>query len=551
MHPLRPHPLASPLRLGLAGAVTVFATLAVLHAVTIPPFLPADELAHYGYASSLGAGRLPTVDTAIPGSQATEVLVRLVADPDPNKSDVWVANHPPLFAALAALPVALGEATDHAVTGLLVARLISAMAGAAAVALTGALALVLLPRRPRVAVLAAGLLATIPLVAHVSGFAYNDALAMAAVSASILGGAAALRHRPGRVRASASEPGGWGSKRVRASASEPGGWGSKQVTAAVTVAAAAAALTRASALPAAAFAVAALAYAGARRVEGPGPRLAERLVAAVRAAWIPALAVTIAAGWFYVRNVALYGGPTAAVYLFDKFERSPRPEGRAILLDPGFWRVQIQDYWRGFADSKGVLGDDWLTWIWAAAAVMIVGLCVGAVRLGGADRRPGDRLAPWVPALAYVAVLVWSISSFVAGGGSPHPRYWMGALPVVAVVVAAGLDALPGRRWAVVPAGLLSLQVGLGVRAWYEYMGSRYLIADPSPSWWGQATGVLDAAGAPLPALSLAAVLVLLAIGLTAMLIGLRRTDDAAVAAWGDAGDHPIRSPAPVEPAGA
>ncbi|MGI8873611.1 MAG: hypothetical protein ACR2KP_04660, partial [Egibacteraceae bacterium] len=234
-HRIPLHPLASPLRLGMAGAVLVFATLAVLHAVTIPPFLPADEPAHYGYARSLGAGRLPTVDTAIPGSQATQLLVRLVADPDPNKSDVWVANHPPLFAALAALPVALGEATDRPVAGLLAARLISALAGAAAVALTGALALVLLPRRPRVAVLAVGLLATMPLVAHVSGIAYNDALAMAAVSASILGGAAALRHGP-RPRVRASGPGGRGS----------------MIVAGVAVAATAAALTRASALPAAA-----------------------------------------------------------------------------------------------------------------------------------------------------------------------------------------------------------------------------------------------------------------------------------------------------------
>ncbi|MBA2317070.1 MAG: hypothetical protein H0V93_04720, partial [Euzebyales bacterium] len=292
------------------------------------------------------------------------------------------------------------------------------------------------------------------------------------------------------------------------------------------------------------------ACAGARRVQGPGLRPAERLRAAARAAWIPALAVTVTAGWFYVRNLTLYGSPTAAAYLFEKFERDPRLQGRAIVLEPGFWRVQIQDYWRGFANSKGLLGEDWLNWIWAAAAVMIVGLCVGAVRLGGADRRPGDRLAPWVPALAYVAVLVWSISSFVAGGGSPHPRYWLGALPVIAVVVAAGLDALPGRRWAVIPAGLLVLQVGMGVRAWYEYTGGLYFIPDRSPSWWGQATGVLEAAGAPLPALSLAAVLVLLAIGLTAMLVGLQRTDVATAAATGDAPDHPARSPAALKPAG-
>lgn len=472
----------------MAGAVLLFVTLSALHASTLYPFRAADEQAHYGYALSLAQGDLPTIDTRIPPSSSPELLQRLIDDPNPSKSNVWVANHPPLFALLGAAPAALGEATGNPRLGLVGVRMISVLVGAAAVALTGQLAGVLVPHRPRVAVIAASLVATLPLVTHVSGFAYNDALGMATATGALWAGALALRRGPTRG-----------------------------VVVAVSVTGVLAALSRASALPAAALAIASLCLAAG--LAAP-PRLLPRLRAALVAALVPGLTVTASAAWFYVRNILLYGGPTAADYLFQTFSRSPRPGGRAVLLDALFWQIQIRDYWRGFADSQGQIGEDWIGWIWLAFWIL-----AGAALLGLLQRvvtRRLDGLLPWLPAVVFVPLLAWSVAGFVAGGGWPHPRYWMSALPVAAVVAARGLDH-PAPRFPVLPLAVLVLQLTLGLAALRAYALAGWGLP-AFLGWWASARLVLTASGMPAPGLVTALTLGLLVVSLGAICLGMLRT---------------------------
>jgi hypothetical protein len=118
-------------RLGVAGAVLAFLALTGVQAVALRPYLPPDELYHVGYAAWLLEGRLPTLTSPLP----RERVPMPPGDGLPRR--VYVANHPPLFHALAAVPIGLGERLGAPRAGFLAARLLSAALAAAGVALVG------------------------------------------------------------------------------------------------------------------------------------------------------------------------------------------------------------------------------------------------------------------------------------------------------------------------------------------------------------------------------------------------------------------------------
>jgi hypothetical protein len=101
------------LRQGVTGAVLVFLALAGVQALAVRPYLPPDELYHVGYAATVLDGRLPTLTTPLPAG-------RVPLLPDDNGSRrIYVANHPPLFYAVTAVPLRLGERLGMPQTALL------------------------------------------------------------------------------------------------------------------------------------------------------------------------------------------------------------------------------------------------------------------------------------------------------------------------------------------------------------------------------------------------------------------------------------------------
>ena len=102
--------------LGLAGVLLAFVVLAALHAVTVPPFLPADERSHTAYALLVAQGRLPTLTTPAPLLRSPGVGPR-----------IYTANHPPLYYALVAAPLRLGLAGGHPMAGFAAARLLTVL----------------------------------------------------------------------------------------------------------------------------------------------------------------------------------------------------------------------------------------------------------------------------------------------------------------------------------------------------------------------------------------------------------------------------------------
>jgi len=119
-------------RLGVAGAAPAFLVLAAVQAAAIRAYLPPDELYHVGYAATLLDGRLPTLDSRLPAD-------RVPLPPDDGRSRrIYVANHPPLFYAISALPIGLGQRFGAPRMGLVAARLLPvAAAGVLVTVLAG------------------------------------------------------------------------------------------------------------------------------------------------------------------------------------------------------------------------------------------------------------------------------------------------------------------------------------------------------------------------------------------------------------------------------
>lgn len=423
--------------------------LASVHALMVPAFWPVDELANVGYARLLLDGDLPTIDTptpddGIPGLQGRLFYERVKGHTQ--RMDAWTSNHPPLYYLLAGVPLALGVAVDLPEAGLLVARLVAVAATGLGVLATALLADVLVPaaspRRRAIVVGAALLAALTPGLAHVGGLVFNDTLAFALATLALAAGLRVLREGPVRP---------W--PLIAAAAG------------------AAAAATRVATLPAVALAAGACALGAWVAAAPPGTRaLPARLRAAAGEGLLVVGAAGLAAGWFYARNVALYGDLTGSAALFDKFGRSADdPVGGpktllGLALDQ--WDRLLGDlttgYWVGGPRAwvgRGVL------------LALLLGIGLALLRaLRGGGRAPRDWAGLATPAAwGFAALLALATllanARFHDAGGSPHGRYLLVTLGVIAVAGAGGLAHLPGGRrgWLlrVVAAALVALNLGL------------------------------------------------------------------------------------------
>ena len=305
--PRAPSPRRSVVGRGLAGVLLSFAVLATLQALTIHPFHPPDEMSHVGYALEVGHGRLPTIETPIPGREIP-LLQHKVDNSRPANRTIWTANHPPLYYLVSAVPLRLGVELGHPTAGIRVARLVNVAISLAGLVLIVLLARELVPARPELWVGAAGLAALVPVFVQTSAIVYNDALMVALTTAVLLLIARVLR---------------WGPTRRR--------------LVLLAVLAAAAALTRASGLVVVAVAGVAAVVAVWRQDGRPGRSRAVRAIAAGGAIVVTA---TAAAGWFYLRNRHLYHsatgtGPAGEVLPAEARDGPADAAGAGLLAQPG------------------------------------------------------------------------------------------------------------------------------------------------------------------------------------------------------------------------
>ena len=450
------------LRLGVVGAVLAFVALATVW-LWQPTYRPTDEASHVAYARELSHGRLPTIDSPMSGAGDPR-LARVLRSRDAVHRTIWTANHPPLYYALAAVPLRVAEATAHPVRGVLAARLLSIGLSALGLVAMAYVVLQLVPGRPQLVVAATGLAALLPAFINVSAVVYNDSLAFLTSTGALAAAVVFVVRGPSATR-----------------------------LAAVAVAAALAALTRASGLLVAAVAALAVLVAVWRAGHGGAAR---RLARAALWTGVLAAAVAAAAGWFYLRNRALYGDLTGSAALLERFGRTPRGCVLELLAEPGFWRSQQQRLW-GVTTNLPGSGGRLSRQLWLLGLVPLAGLMIaggGWLRrlAGGARPDPGRAVAVALCVLL-LALLELTLAQFVSRGGGAHVRYLFPGMVAIGLAAAVGLAALPGGRRGL-PA-LAMLVVMSVANLWVRW---RYL-------------GVL---GAPGPPQLLAAVVPLLLAGL-------------------------------------
>jgi 4-amino-4-deoxy-L-arabinose transferase-like glycosyltransferase len=323
----------------------------------VPTYRPADEASHVAYARELSHGRLPTIDTTI-AADGDPRLAQVLGRRDTRHRTIWTTNHPPLYYVLVAVPLRLGAATGHPVAGVQAARLLSVGLSALGLVALAYVVMQLVPGRPQLAVAAGGLVALLPSLVSISARVYNDSLAFLATTVALAAVVVFVARGPSAVR-----------------------------LAAVAASASVAALTRASGLLV--VGVAGLAVLVGVWRASPGGVL-RRLWRGVVWAGVVAVAVAVAAGWFYLRNRRLYGDLSGSVTLLERFDRSPAGTVMGLLTDPGFWRTQQERLWRLEPDAvhPGPVGRR----LWLLGLVPLAGLLLAGgrwlARLVGGGRRP-------------------------------------------------------------------------------------------------------------------------------------------------------------------
>lgn len=407
------NPMTVPVLMGLV-VLLIGAQIAFIYAF---PSSGNDETAHLGYVGALAEGHLPTIDTPSVddpsrfGAVADDMQVL-----DDAHDDIWTANHPPLFHLLL---VPLFRASDGDPGSMFVAmRLVNTVGFAVWIVLVGLVARDLLPRRPAAPALAV-LVGLMPTLVLRSAFLINDGMS---ASASVLMLLMTVRMLTGAVTPTR--------------------------LAVASAAGVVAAGTRASGVLTVAVCTVVLAVVLWRR-EG----LRRAAVASLVAGGVPALAT----GWFYLRNLRLYGDLTGEGALLEKFHKEPL--------------TQLIQVWRlpGISLTVETAGD-----------MLFVLALVVPVALLRWLRSPRPRVEPgWVLLALVTAVTVANVTRFIAAGGGFHDRYLMPIMPFPATVGALALleigrwrgPADPARRdWvtaAVAGSGLLAW-LGVSV-AWLEH----------------------------------------------------------------------------------
>lgn len=456
------------LRRGVVGLLLVYLALGLLHASVLPPFLLVDESAHAAYALTVADGDLPTIHTPIPTDGFPLLRERLGYDVEigrPYRTDVWTANHPPLFYLLTAAPLRAGLELGQPLLGLWAARALNVALGAGVLVATVALARSLVPSRPTVALLAAGWLAVVPLFLTQPAAVYNDVLAALTATAALA--AAVKLLRAGRT--------------------------TFRGVSAVALWSSAAALTRVSGLLFAVIAAGLTAVAAAHGGDDEPARA--RLRRAVRDGGGVLAVVALASGWFYWRNAALHGGVTGRPGLLAKLDAEPGPGLWEVLADPGYWIANLWDVFAGvlpqglIAESRfglpRVAESDLVVWtVVAVLTTAVAGLVLrpllripavvrGAVKRGAPASLPG--LATWGLLSGAVLAIVLASAQHVAHGGNPHGRYLLQVLPILAIMAATVWSGRAGRRGthqSALPA--LGLVLAVNLVHWVVFVTTHY-----------------------------------------------------------------------------
>lgn len=421
--------------IGLVGAVVMIVGFGALHALQQPPFVAPDETAHVGYAHEIASFRLPEISMS-PEVPAAAVQWRAERESarDDRYRGVWVANHPPLFYVATAPLIWASERSDAADGGLVLIRLASVGFAAVGVAFTFLLARELSDGNTRIALVAATLAGLIPQGHAVFSEGLNDGLGFAAGTAVVWAGMRLIDdadHTPTR------------SALVVLSACVAVAWGSRASTMLL--------------------AVVVVAVVSLFRLSRPGMTRSSRLHESGRIAAVALLPAVVLFGWFYVRNIALYGDLGASRYLLERFQRQRVGSVFEMFTQGHMWA----DVYQGLL-SPSTLSRRHPPGTMFVSAIATIGLVVTAAtgRIGWGRTSPSAaRILRWklLLCVASAGVVATTIAQHASGGGNWYSRYGLPVLGVIATLVVVGVEKIVPRVGSLVLVGLVAWWAVLGI----------------------------------------------------------------------------------------
>ncbi len=294
--------------LGLVAIVVAFVGIGALHALQQPPFWATDETAHVGYAHDIASADLPEIRRfpEVPVEARQWQAERSTAK-DIRYRAVWVSNHPPLHYVAVTPLIWFSNATGAADGGLILMRFANVAFAAIGVVFTFLLASEITRRNHRLALLAAALAALVPQGHAVFSQGLNDGLGFAAGTAVVWAGARCLRRVDALTRRDL----------VLLAATSVVAFGARAATMLVAIAVVGVVALRCFTRSA------------------PSMRVRARRAALIALAALgPAV---VAFGWYYARNVMLYGDIGASQYLLDMFRRGRRGSLLDMILRWSMW----------------------------------------------------------------------------------------------------------------------------------------------------------------------------------------------------------------------
>jgi len=423
---------------GLAAIVVAFIGIGALHALQQPPFFPTDETAHVGYAQEVASFRLPEIRTfpEVPVEARQWQAERSTAN-DIRYRGVWVANHPPLNYMAVAPLIWASRATGASDGGLLLMRFANVAFAAVGVVFTFLLAFELTRRNHGLALLAAALAALVPQGHAVFSQGLNDGLGFAAGTAVVWAGARCIRRIDALTRRD------------------------------LTLLAATAVVAFGSRAATMLLAVAVVGFVAFRRFTRPAPSVQVQGRRAARVALIGLGPAVVVFGWFYVRNIVLYGDVGASQYLLEMFRRERRGSVLDMLARWPMWSSIYEGLMSPTTRRRMVPPGSLVITLVAAVGVAMVFITgrMSSIDESSAQEGPagsdGDRAARastlrWQIALGLVTVglIALTLAQHASGGGNAHARYAMPAIGVAAVLLVMGMERI-WSRWA--PFGLVMI----------------------------------------------------------------------------------------------
>ena len=428
----------TPVRPLVPVAVLAAILASLVQALLSPPLHTGDETAHLDYAYQVWTGHLPVFEDGL-------VLAPEAGSVPPVQ---WAAQHPPLYYLVLAPVVGPLVEGGHVFAAVYAARGLNVLGAGLLVLVAAWAARRAFPASPLLAPVTALVVGTTAWVARVGGSGYNDVFA-ALLTTWLLGLAA------GAVRSGLTWPRAAGLVVVSALC-----LGTRLHT-----------MVMVGVLVAAVLAGVLLRTAGLPGVRGATAR-GDAVRAAAVVLGVPA-AVAATSGWFYLRNVALTGSVTGGHpdWAAENLDRVVRPVPE-VLADAGVWTRLL-----------AVFGHDRLPDAAVVLLLLVVPATLAAVagvrtarntRLPAAGR--ADVLLLVTGGTAVAATLAMQLV-YTAGGGSPHPRYLLPVIGILAMLVAQGLVSTHRRLpWA---AGLWCAVPLIDQAIWIAVSAPRY--AGPWP----------------------------------------------------------------------